>query len=1228
MNTTAKAQLEASLNAAGVKAGTAEAKDAITDLGATAATQGRKIDEALSKSGDGAKEAAQKVDSSTRSMVNSIERATAAAKAGQKGTAGYFEALAQQRGIDPGALRPYIDELRRVEQANTKVDTSFRSVEMSAKQVSAAMRQVPAQFTDIVTSLQAGQSPITVLLQQGGQLRDQFGGIGAAAKALGGFLATLITPLNLAAAAVGVLAFGYIKGSQEAQEFTKALVLSGNAVGLTTSQLIGMSEAIAGLGGATQARASEVLTQIAGAGEVGAQNVERFTRAALELERAGGPAAEKTAEAFAELGRKPLEASEKLNQSMRYLTASTYETIQQLVAQGRETEAARVAQEAYANAIESRTPQLVERLGLVERAWEGIKTATKKAGDAILDIGREGTIGQQIKELEAARARYERLGDPNGGLLGVFGGNKVKEIDQQIAALRESERLASSLALRQAESVRREEAGVAWAKLKNENLDKTEKYANEVLRITNLGVAAGQSEVEIAKHLQALKAKTFTEKAVSRTGKSPEQLEAERQAKLLNELSGLTATYTEDVERLNRMRSQGLITEERYGDLLRQLVANQPFAKKGAAELAKEIERQEKATAEAVKVQAQYVDGLNKANVSGKAALLQLEDELIGLTQGKRVLNERLLLRLEEQAAAVELQAIRAFDRGLDESELEALKDKASLLRKEAELRRDIARATENNEVEAANKRAADKAAEDWQRSFERVEQSLVDSLMRGGKSVGEYLADYFRTLILRPVVQAIVSPITGGITGALGLSSAANAAGPGGASSAMALGSLAGLGQVFRAGAALGSQGFGGLSATLQNAAAYFGQGGYGTALANAGGGITGFAGPAVVGQLVGRQIGGGYSLNGGSGSGTINLGTAIGAFFGGPIGAGIGSAIGGVVNRAFGRKAPETRAQGVVGSFGGSGGFSGQTFQDWFQSGGWFRSDKSGTAYGVVASELETLLDDGAKGILAGAKRYAEVLGIPAAQLSSITTQARISLGDNEQENQAAIAKSLDAYAEALGDSLGQYVGKFQKAGESITDTLQRLTTLSEFAKNMDSLGGVFGEVARKSTDAVEQMIGLAGGLEQFRAKALQFAQDYYNRDEIAGLKAAEVQDELRKLGISQDLTSRDDFRRLVESSAGDPERLNRLLDIAPAFTSVADYLAESGLTLSQAAAAAPDSLLTEGNQIGNAQLDALLQGNGLLGGILDEIRGLRTDVDSSRVFRPVEPESRLAR
>lgn len=71
---------------------------------------------------------------------------------------------------------------------------------------------MPAQITDIVVGLQSGQRPLTVLLQQGGQLKDVFGGIRPAAAALGSSLLALINPLTVTAAVAGAPGAGMEAG--------------------------------------------------------------------------------------------------------------------------------------------------------------------------------------------------------------------------------------------------------------------------------------------------------------------------------------------------------------------------------------------------------------------------------------------------------------------------------------------------------------------------------------------------------------------------------------------------------------------------------------------------------------------------------------------------------------------------------------------------------------------------------------------------------------------------------------------------------------------------------------------------------------------------------------------------------------------------------------------------------------------------------------------------------
>ncbi len=104
-------------------------------------------------------------------------------------------------------------------QLNAKLEQTRRGLQglgkemnaggMSAAQLAFATRQLPGQFTDIFTSLASGQNPMTVFIRQGGQLKDTFGGVGPAAKAMGGYIAGLVNPFSVAAAAVAALSLAY-----------------------------------------------------------------------------------------------------------------------------------------------------------------------------------------------------------------------------------------------------------------------------------------------------------------------------------------------------------------------------------------------------------------------------------------------------------------------------------------------------------------------------------------------------------------------------------------------------------------------------------------------------------------------------------------------------------------------------------------------------------------------------------------------------------------------------------------------------------------------------------------------------------------------------------------------------------------------------------------------------------------------------------------------------------
>ncbi|EIX9777407.1 TPA: phage tail length tape measure family protein [Klebsiella pneumoniae] len=312
---------------------------------------------------------------------------------------------------------------KKIEETRNRL-TGFRDdlgkTGQSAAQTAYAMRMIPAQMTDIVVGLSTGQSPFMVLMQQGGQLKDMFGGIGPAIKGVGGYVLGLINPVTLAAAAVGVLGLVYYKGSQEQDEFYKSLVLTGNLVGKTSGQLADMAARVSVAANSTTGAAASTLNQLVSSGKVAGDSLERVTTAIVKTSEATGIATDKLVGDFNDIAADPVAAITKLNDQYHFLTLATYNQIKALQDEGNQQEAARVATDAYANTMQQRANDIHENLGLLERGWNSVTNAIKGATDALLDFGREKGPSERLAEI---RKEIDWIDKAAGGKF-FFGGRK------------------------------------------------------------------------------------------------------------------------------------------------------------------------------------------------------------------------------------------------------------------------------------------------------------------------------------------------------------------------------------------------------------------------------------------------------------------------------------------------------------------------------------------------------------------------------------------------------------------------------------------------------------------------------------------------------------------------------------------------------------------------------------------------------------------------------------
>jgi lambda family phage tail tape measure protein len=307
-------------------------------------------------------------------------------------------------------FKVYADKIEASRLALSRyADTSGKTA-LSQKALAAANRGIPAQFTDIATSIASGQRPLSVLLQQGGQLKDMFGGIGPAARALGGYVLGLINPFTLLAGASIALAVAWKQGSDEAVAFNQALARTGNYAGVTASQLQDQARSISASVG-TQHEAAAALAEVAGSGKFTADQIALVGKAAVDMARLTGQSTAETIRQFSDLKNEPVKAVLALNDSEHFLTTTIYEQIKALQDSGREDEAATVAMKARADAVAERAKSVQQSAGLMERAWHTVATAAKGAWDAMLDVGRPDTSAEQIAKIQE---RMQAVRDRSG----------------------------------------------------------------------------------------------------------------------------------------------------------------------------------------------------------------------------------------------------------------------------------------------------------------------------------------------------------------------------------------------------------------------------------------------------------------------------------------------------------------------------------------------------------------------------------------------------------------------------------------------------------------------------------------------------------------------------------------------------------------------------------------------------------------------------------------------
>ncbi|EPY2115450.1 phage tail tape measure protein [Enterobacter hormaechei] len=298
-------------------------------------------------------------------------------------------------------------------EALSRQEAAARRAGISVGQYSAALRTLPAQFTDIATQLAGGQSPFLILLQQGGQIKDSFGGLGPMLQALrdalfgfneesretaesaGGISEAaeglnntseaaeklgraggLLNGFNLAiAGTVGLLAIlagAAYSSSQQFDNVARSLILMGGAGFSSMQQLNDAAQDVADNAGASLADSVDTLVQLNDTGKYTADQMTKIAKSIMAMGDAGLDTKAALAD-FSRLVSDPVKALASLNQQYGFVDEAMMKHIITLEKTKGKTAAANEAITLFANTMEDRSNKIVEATDNIGQAWNGLK---------------------------------------------------------------------------------------------------------------------------------------------------------------------------------------------------------------------------------------------------------------------------------------------------------------------------------------------------------------------------------------------------------------------------------------------------------------------------------------------------------------------------------------------------------------------------------------------------------------------------------------------------------------------------------------------------------------------------------------------------------------------------------------------------------------------------------------------------------------------------------------
>jgi lambda family phage tail tape measure protein len=483
--------------------------------------------------------------------------------------------------VDTSQIDKLVQQLQATKDKATAAATALDGVKTNLNNATAATHEFSLANAGVVRELSVMfgeamrgnwtrlEGSLTVLANRTGLLAMAFSPVGA--LVLG------------ASAAIGVLAVAAHQGAQEQERLTVALTMTGNAAGATAGSLIDLSRAAGDVAG-NLSGAKEAVAKLAESGRFTQGEMNNIGTAAAEMSRVTGQNIDKIVAEFVKLADSPVKASLELNKQYHYLTAATYEQIAALEKQGRTEEAAGAATQAYADAMKKRSDEVVQSLGYMAKMANKTGQFFTSMWQAISGIGRENTMGEEVKAAQDQVEALQKAVDSGHG--GPQAQAKLDAAKQQLltyqAALHDEQRMAARDADKQMQADRTLADQQTWDKIEEQSKTRAQRIQDEVNKIRKTGTDLGKSPAEIQAQVNAYLAAHPTHTRVNNSDNNS-AIEAIR-----GQIEQRRQLYELDATNLQTELAKGEITQEQYDQQraqlhIQELQDDMDYAQKAAA---------------------------------------------------------------------------------------------------------------------------------------------------------------------------------------------------------------------------------------------------------------------------------------------------------------------------------------------------------------------------------------------------------------------------------------------------------------------------------------------------------------------------------------------------------------------------------------------------------------------------------------------------------------------